>query len=69
MFLLLQVKTHNISELEARCDSSELQNISERNLSGSQALLEIAVRSGLSLLFALLQQSWSYSEVTGRLQY
>ncbi|XP_039300412.1 probable E3 ubiquitin-protein ligase HERC1 [Nilaparvata lugens] len=32
----------------------------------NQALLEIAVKSGISLLFALLRQSSAYSTITGR---
>lgn len=32
---------------------------------GSQALLEVAVRLGLSLLFSLLNQNWHFSHSIG----
>lgn len=46
------------SESEMRGETSDSQLITEQSVSGSQALLEIAVRSGLSLIFALLRQNW-----------
>ncbi|KAF6207949.1 hypothetical protein GE061_016398 [Apolygus lucorum] len=35
------------------------------NLNGSKALVEVAVKSGLSLFFALLRQSWQFSQIPG----
>ncbi|KAL1506224.1 hypothetical protein ABEB36_005622 [Hypothenemus hampei] len=35
------------------------------NIPGSQALLEIGVKTGLSLLFSLLQQNWQVSGILG----
>lgn len=34
-----------------------------QHVTGSHALLEVAVKTGLSLLFALLRQSWYYSQL------
>ncbi|KAL1139382.1 hypothetical protein AAG570_006366 [Ranatra chinensis] len=51
------------TERETKIDLVGL--VQERPLTGSQALLEIAVRSGLTLLFALLRQSWSYQDSSG----
>lgn len=53
------------SEGEARGETSDNQLIADHSLTGSQALLEIAVRSGLSLIFALLRQSWGDNAKTG----
>ena len=38
----------------------------KQHVTGSQALLEVAVKTGLSLLFALLRQSWHYSQLPGK---
>ncbi|TRY89487.1 hypothetical protein DNTS_016060 [Danionella cerebrum] len=38
--------------------SADLQAVSERPRSSTDALIEMGVRTGLSLLFALLRQSW-----------
>uniref|UniRef100_A0AAZ3RI90 HECT-type E3 ubiquitin transferase n=1 Tax=Oncorhynchus tshawytscha TaxID=74940 RepID=A0AAZ3RI90_ONCTS len=38
--------------------SSDLHSVSERPRSSTDALIEMGVRTGLSLLFALLRQSW-----------
>lgn len=45
--------------------SSSVVQSERQHLSGSQALLEVAVKSGLSLLFALLKQSWHYAQLPG----
>lgn len=43
---------------------------SERqHVTGSHALLEVAVKTGLSLLFALLRQSWYYSQLPGEFSF
>ncbi|KAA0723274.1 putative E3 ubiquitin-protein ligase HERC1 [Triplophysa tibetana] len=39
--------------------SADLQAVSERPRSSTDALIEMGVRTGLSLLFALLRQSWT----------
>lgn len=39
--------------------------VPRETLSGSQALLEIGVKTGLSLLFSLLQQNWQVSGILG----
>ncbi|XP_033842077.1 probable E3 ubiquitin-protein ligase HERC1 isoform X2 [Periophthalmus magnuspinnatus] len=43
---------------ENSCGSTDLQSVSERPRSSTDALIEMGVRTGLSLLFALLRQSW-----------
>ncbi|XP_054287973.1 probable E3 ubiquitin-protein ligase HERC1 [Macrosteles quadrilineatus] len=53
------------SEGEMRGETSDSQLITEQSVSGSQALLEIAVRSGLSLIFALLRQNWGSTAGAG----
>ncbi|XP_066503891.1 probable E3 ubiquitin-protein ligase HERC1 isoform X4 [Hoplias malabaricus] len=44
---------------ESTLSSAELQAVSERPRSSTDALIEMGVRTGLSLLFALLRQSWT----------
>ncbi|XP_076258464.1 putative E3 ubiquitin-protein ligase HERC1 isoform X2 [Rhynchophorus ferrugineus] len=39
--------------------------VSKEAMSGSQALLEIGVKTGLSLLFSLLKQNWQVSGILG----
>jgi hypothetical protein len=48
---------------ESRQETSE--GGPERACSASQALIEMAVKTGLSLLFALLRQSWQQNTVPG----
>ncbi|XP_024118845.1 probable E3 ubiquitin-protein ligase HERC1 isoform X2 [Oryzias melastigma] len=43
---------------ENSLDSADLHSVSERPRSTTDALIEMGVRTGLSLLFALLRQSW-----------
>lgn len=43
---------------ENSCGATDLQSVSERPRSSTDALIEMGVRTGLSLLFALLRQSW-----------
>ncbi|XP_047218559.1 probable E3 ubiquitin-protein ligase HERC1 isoform X5 [Girardinichthys multiradiatus] len=43
---------------ESNSGSSDLHSVSERPRSSTDALIEMGVRTGLSLLFALLRQSW-----------
>uniref|UniRef100_A0A4W5LZY0 E3 ubiquitin-protein ligase HERC1 n=1 Tax=Hucho hucho TaxID=62062 RepID=A0A4W5LZY0_9TELE len=43
---------------ENNSGSSDLHSVSERPRSSTDALIEMGVRTGLSLLFALLRQSW-----------
>ncbi|XP_053490210.1 probable E3 ubiquitin-protein ligase HERC1 isoform X6 [Ictalurus furcatus] len=49
---------------ESALNSSELQAASERPRSSTDALIEMGVRTGLSLLFALLRQSWALPTAT-----
>ncbi|KTF72912.1 hypothetical protein cypCar_00046699, partial [Cyprinus carpio] len=44
---------------ESTLGSADLQAVSERPRSSTDALIEMGVRTGLSLLFALLRQSWT----------
>uniref|UniRef100_A0A673N4A9 HECT-type E3 ubiquitin transferase n=1 Tax=Sinocyclocheilus rhinocerous TaxID=307959 RepID=A0A673N4A9_9TELE len=44
---------------ENTLSSADLQAVSERPRSSTDALIEMGVRTGLSLLFALLRQSWT----------
>ncbi|XP_075226553.1 putative E3 ubiquitin-protein ligase HERC1 isoform X4 [Lycorma delicatula] len=53
----------SVTESDSRTETCDV--VGDGSMNGSQALLEIAVRSGLSLLFALLNQSWDYSNTTG----
>jgi E3 ubiquitin-protein ligase HERC1 len=48
---------------ESRQETSE--SGPERTCSASQALIEMAVKTGLSLLFALLRQSWQQNTMPG----
>lgn len=43
---------------ENNSGSADLHSVSERPRSSTDALIEMGVRTGLSLLFALLRQSW-----------
>ncbi|KAL1007751.1 hypothetical protein UPYG_G00091160 [Umbra pygmaea] len=43
---------------ESNTGSADLHSVSERPRSSTDALIEMGVRTGLSLLFALLRQSW-----------
>ncbi|XP_034385564.1 probable E3 ubiquitin-protein ligase HERC1 isoform X2 [Cyclopterus lumpus] len=43
---------------ESSSGSADLHSVSERPRSSTDALIEMGVRTGLSLLFALLRQSW-----------
>ncbi|XP_058850990.1 probable E3 ubiquitin-protein ligase HERC1 isoform X1 [Acipenser ruthenus] len=43
---------------ENNSGSSDIHSVSERPRSSTDALIEMGVRTGLSLLFALLRQSW-----------
>ncbi|XP_028298817.1 probable E3 ubiquitin-protein ligase HERC1 isoform X3 [Gouania willdenowi] len=43
---------------ESSTGSADLHSVSERPRSSTDALIEMGVRTGLSLLFALLRQSW-----------
>lgn len=43
---------------ENNSGSTDLHSVSERPRSSTDALIEMGVRTGLSLLFALLRQSW-----------
>ncbi|XP_015230673.1 PREDICTED: probable E3 ubiquitin-protein ligase HERC1 [Cyprinodon variegatus] len=43
---------------ESTSGSADLHSVSERPRSSTDALIEMGVRTGLSLLFALLRQSW-----------
>lgn len=52
---------------ESRQDTSE--SGPERACSASQALIEMAVKTGLSLLFALLHQSWQQTTVPGIISF
>lgn len=52
---------------ESRQDTSE--SGPERACSASQALIEMAVKTGLSLLFALLRQSWQQKTVPGIISF
>ncbi|KAG8252882.1 putative E3 ubiquitin-protein ligase herc1 [Homalodisca vitripennis] len=62
-----KVKTQSYAgvEGETRGETCDSQLIPEHTPTGSQALLEIAVRSGLSLIFALLRQSWGDTGISG----
>ncbi|XP_030752542.1 probable E3 ubiquitin-protein ligase HERC1 [Sitophilus oryzae] len=46
-------------------NSPVVSTVTREVLSGSQALLEIGVKTGLSLLFSLLQQNWQVSGILG----
>ncbi|XP_055971788.1 probable E3 ubiquitin-protein ligase HERC1 [Sorex fumeus] len=43
---------------ESSCGAADVHSVSERPRSSTDALIEMGVRTGLSLLFALLRQSW-----------
>lgn len=43
---------------ESNSGSTDIHSVSERPRSSTDALIEMGVRTGLSLLFALLRQSW-----------
>ncbi|XP_060527187.1 probable E3 ubiquitin-protein ligase HERC1 [Cylas formicarius] len=67
----LKVKYHEKDQNEAKCSkvtsgpAASLPLAPREVLSGSQALLEIGVKTGLSLLFSLLQQNWQVSNILG----
>ncbi|XP_076880016.1 putative E3 ubiquitin-protein ligase HERC1 isoform X2 [Brachyhypopomus gauderio] len=68
IFYALSAKYHDKGKVkqqqhapESSPGASELQAVSERPRSSTDALIEMGVRTGLSLLFALLRQSWTLS--------
>jgi E3 ubiquitin-protein ligase HERC1 len=61
---MLQARSQSSSHAsESRQETSD--SGPERTCSASQALIEMAVKTGLSLLFALLRQSWQQSAMPG----
>ncbi|XP_046401290.1 probable E3 ubiquitin-protein ligase HERC1 isoform X2 [Ischnura elegans] len=52
-----------IQEMDSQLDKTEYSHDSIS--SGSQALVEMGIKTGLRLLFALLQQSWHQSTISG----
>jgi E3 ubiquitin-protein ligase HERC1 len=56
----LQASTFTSENRQETSDSGP-----ERTCSASQALIEMAVKTGLNLLFALLHQSWQQSAMPG----
>jgi hypothetical protein len=64
ILLILQARLQSGAQAsESRQEISE--SGPERTCSASQALIEMAVKTGLRLLFALLRQSWQHSTVPG----
>jgi hypothetical protein len=64
VLLVLQARSQTSTHAnENRQETSE--SGPERTCSASQALIEMAVKTGLSLLFALLHQSWQQSAMPG----
>ncbi|KAK4883685.1 hypothetical protein RN001_007004 [Aquatica leii] len=62
----LVVKYHEKAKVKLNLGvSSNLNSIQRECMSGSQALLEVGVQTGLSLLFALLKQNWYTSNALG----
>lgn len=62
--MILQARSQTSGHAtESRQETSE--SGPERTCSASQALIEMAVKTGLSLLFALLRQSWQQNTVPG----
>ncbi|KTF84357.1 hypothetical protein cypCar_00021780, partial [Cyprinus carpio] len=66
VFYALSNKYHDKGKIKQQQHSTEntlgsadLQAVSERPRSSTDALIEMGVRTGLSLLFALLRQSWT----------
>ncbi|XP_061742965.1 probable E3 ubiquitin-protein ligase HERC1 isoform X4 [Nerophis ophidion] len=65
IFYALSNKYHDMGKVkqqqhspESNSGSTDLHCVSERPRSSTDALIEMGVRTGLSLLFALLRQSW-----------
>lgn len=64
IILLLQARLQSSAyATESRQEISE--SGPEKACSASQALIEMAVKTGLTLLFALLRQSWQHSTIPG----
>jgi hypothetical protein len=62
--MILQARSQTSGHAsESRQETSE--SGPERACSASQALIEMAVKTGLSLLFALLRQSWQQNTMPG----
>jgi hypothetical protein len=64
IFLILQARLQT-SVHTSENKQETFESGPERTCSASQALIEMAVKTGLSLLFALLRQSWQHSTVPG----
>lgn len=65
IFYALSTKYHDKGKVkqqqhspESSSGSTDIHSVSERPRSSTDALIEMGVRTGLSLLFALLRQSW-----------
>jgi hypothetical protein len=66
--LVLQAKSQTSAHAsESRQETSD--NCPEKTCSASQALVEMAVKTGLSLLFALLRQSWQQNAMPGTVSF
>lgn len=57
-------ETEKTKTLPATSNQSEII-VNEPSYSGSQALVELGVQTGISLLFALLKQNWENSTLLG----
>ncbi|KAJ3666590.1 hypothetical protein Zmor_002027 [Zophobas morio] len=64
IFYALTMKYHDKEKSDQSVNENNNSNaLSRETLSGSQALLEIGVKTGLSLLFSLLRQNWQVSDI------
>ncbi|XP_044259648.1 probable E3 ubiquitin-protein ligase HERC1 isoform X3 [Tribolium madens] len=59
----LIVKYHDKAKTDQTTSENSPNVLTKESLSGSQALLEIGVKTGLSLLFSLLRQNWQVSDI------
>jgi E3 ubiquitin-protein ligase HERC1 len=64
IYYALIIKYHDKDKNDQTVNENNSSNtLSRESLSGSQALLEIGVKTGLSLLFSLLRQNWQVSDI------
>lgn len=69
IFFALWTRYHEKEKTKNLINASNTNEVpvTDSSLTGSQALVELSVHTGISLLFALLKQNWENSNTLGKL--
>ena len=69
IFAAVSYKYHDMENVQKQQQeesrAEEAKNNAEKTFTGNDALIEVGVRTGLSLLFSLLRQNWQLSSSLG----